>query len=85
MARWRSSRASGVRIFPIAMAAQARVSEDSFIRSSPRGSSSALKGLSPPAPAIEPYASKNAIFSVRSISFTALPSTAFSTRRWAPL
>ena len=32
-----------------------------------------VSAFRPPAPAMDPYASKNAIFSVRSISFTALP------------
>ena len=38
----------------MAIAAQARVSDDSFSLSSPRGSSMPLSAFSPPAPAMEP-------------------------------
>src|SRR5262249_38181708 len=53
-ARCNTSRASGVRLFPNAMAAQARGAADSFMRSRPRGSSRPLSGLMPAGPAIAP-------------------------------
>src|SRR6185437_5280419 len=53
-ARWRVSRASTVRIFPRAMAAQARTSEGSFNLKRPRESRIPLSGLRPAAPAIDP-------------------------------
>src|SRR2546427_1109713 len=83
----KTSRAAGVRILPSAIAAQARVSGSSFRASRPPlGTSSFSSVPIPDSPASAPYASKNAIFSVRSASLSLLPTTAASMRgnafRW---
>src|SRR3989454_25900 len=83
----KTSRAAGVRILPSAIAAQARVSGSSFRASRPPlGTSSFSSVPIPDSPASAPYASKNAIFSVRSASLRLLPTTAASMRgnafRW---
>src|SRR5207247_5679043 len=83
----RTSRAAGVRIFPSAIAAQARVSGSSFRAKRPCLATSNFSSVAiPDSPASEPYASKNAIFSVRSESLSLLTTTAASIRanafRW---
>src|SRR2546425_9513444 len=75
-----TARASGVRILPSAIAAQARVSGSSFLASRPLGASIFSSTAIPFPPTSEPKASKNAIFSVRSAFLSLPPVTAPSTR-----
>src|SRR6185503_14918649 len=75
------SRAAGVRILPSAIAAHARVSGSSLRASRPPFGTRIFSSAGiPDAPASDPYASKNAIFSVRSASLSLLPITAASMR-----
>src|SRR5438270_10144589 len=79
-ARSSTARASGVRIFPSAMAAHARVSGASRLPSRPLATRSLSSAAMPFAPTSAPYASKNAIFSVRSALRSLDPLTIASTR-----
>src|SRR5438445_13449366 len=79
-ARSSTARASGVRIFPSAMAAHARVSGSSRLPSRPFATSILSSAAMPFAPTSAPYASKNAIFSVRSALRSLEPLTIASTR-----
>src|SRR6266513_1713995 len=85
-ARSSTARASGVRTFPSAMAAQARVSGSAFLPSSPLAASIFSSTGTPRAPTSEPNASKNVIFSVKSAFLSFEPVTMLSTRgaalRW---
>src|SRR2546430_3067632 len=80
VARSSTARASGVRILPSAIAAHARVSGSSRLPSRPLATSSLSSAGMPFAPTSAPYASKKAIFSVRSALRSLEPLTIVSTR-----
>src|SRR5258708_35780633 len=81
---WRTSRAAGVRIFPSAIAAQARVSGSSFRDKRPPLATSSFSSVAiPDSPASAPYASKNALFSVEAPALNLVPTNAASVRQHA--
>src|SRR5215208_7119033 len=79
-ARLSDSAAFGELILPSAMAAQARISESSFLPMNPLALRSPSRSGTPPSPERIPKASKNAIFSVRLLSRSAFPLIAASMR-----